>query len=162
MIDGIFVFDCVIHLHDMSNENLNPHRSDSTHVRNMQVGMGEMLRPIHGGDLDYATRTSVEDMYRLVFEESPTDMAMAQVVPVFDWYPDFWAPVALQHAMAAAYPDKVLLRFTGMCTACAWKTLTWFGTVKDAIEAVPGVARVVTTKTRVSEQAEARFRALRS
>ena len=108
MIDDIFVFDCVIHLHDMSNENLNPSRSDSTHVRDMQVGMGEMLRPVHGGDLDYATRTSVEDMHRLVFEESPTDMAMAQVVPVFDWYPDFWAPVDLQHAMAAAYPEKVL------------------------------------------------------
>jgi len=108
MIDDIFVFDCVIHLHDMSNENLNPSRSDSTFVRDMQVGMGEMLRQVHGGDLDYATRTSVEDMHRLVFEESPTDMAMAQVVPVFDWYPDFWAPVDLQHAMAAAYPDKVL------------------------------------------------------
>jgi uncharacterized protein len=108
MIDGMFVFDCVIHLHDMSDENLNPARYDSTHVRDMQVGMGEMLRPLHGGTLDYATRTSVEDMYRLVFEESPTDMAMAQVVPVFDWYPEFWAPVALQHAMAEAFPDRVL------------------------------------------------------
>ncbi len=54
----------------------------------------------------------------------------------------------------------VHVRFTGMCTACAWKTLTWFGTVKDAIEAVPGVARVDAPGTRVSEQAEARFRAL--
>ena len=76
MIDDIFVFDCVIHLHDMSNENLNPSRPDSTYVRDMQVGMGEMLRQVHGGDLDYATRTSVEDMHRLVFEESPTDMAL--------------------------------------------------------------------------------------
>lgn len=108
MIGDITVFDCVIHLHDMSDENLNPSRADSTYVRDMQVGMGEMLRPVHGGDLDYATATSVEDMHRLVFEESPTDLAMAQVVPVFDWYPDFWAPVRLQHAMAAAYPDQVL------------------------------------------------------
>lgn len=35
MIDDIFVFDCVIHLHDMSNENLNPARYDSTFVRDM-------------------------------------------------------------------------------------------------------------------------------
>lgn len=54
----------------------------------------------------------------------------------------------------------VHVRFTGMCTACAWKTLTWFGTVKDAMEAVPGVARVEAPGTRVSEQAEARFRTM--
>jgi Fe-S cluster biogenesis protein NfuA len=53
----------------------------------------------------------------------------------------------------------VHVRFAGMCTACAWKTLTWFGTVKDAIEAVPGVVRVEAPGTRVSAQAEARFRA---
>jgi Fe-S cluster biogenesis protein NfuA len=59
-------------------------------------------------------------------------------------------------------PDGAVVhvRFAGMCTACAWKTLTWFGTVKDAIEAVPGVARVEAPGTRVSEQAEARFRAM--
>lgn len=54
----------------------------------------------------------------------------------------------------------VHVRFAGLCTACAWKTLTWFGTVKDAIEAVPGVASVEAPGTRVSEQAERRFRAL--
>jgi Fe-S cluster biogenesis protein NfuA len=56
----------------------------------------------------------------------------------------------------------VHVRFAGMCTACAWKTLTWFGTVKDAIEAVPGVASVEAPGTRVSEQAQARFAALRA
>ena len=47
-------------------------------------------------------------MYDLVFVQAPTDMAMAQVVPLFDWYEDFFAPVLAQHAMAAAYPDRVL------------------------------------------------------
>lgn len=55
---------------------------------------------------------------------------------------------------------RVSVRFTGMCTACAWKSLTWFGTVKDAIEAVPGVGTVEAPGTRVSEQAEARMRAI--
>ena len=41
MIDDIFVFD---HLHDMSNENLDPARQDSIQMCDMQVGMGEMLR----------------------------------------------------------------------------------------------------------------------
>lgn len=108
MIDGIPVFDCVIHLHDMSDANLAPDRADSAHVRALQVGTGEALRPVHGDTMDYATQVSVESMWDLVFVRSPTDMAMAQVVPVFDWYPDFWAPVALQHAMAAAHPDRVL------------------------------------------------------
>ncbi len=54
----------------------------------------------------------------------------------------------------------VVVRFTGMCTGCSWKTLTWFGTVKDAIESVPGVARVEAPGTRVSAQAEARFRSM--
>ena len=108
MIGDIIVFDNVIHLHDMSDANLSPDRDDSEHVRSMQVGLGNMLRPLHGETIDYATRFAVDDMYRLVFEDSPTDLAMAQVVPVFDWYTDFWAPVALQHAMAAAHPDRVL------------------------------------------------------
>lgn len=107
MIDDIFIFDNVIHLHDMSSDNLT-HRTDATQVRDMQVGMGEMLRPLHGGEVDYATRMSVADMYDMVFVQSATDMAMAQVVPVFDWYEDFWAPVAQQHAMAAAHPERVL------------------------------------------------------
>ena len=108
MIDEIFVFDCVIHVHDMSDENLNPARADSHWVRGLQVGMGEMLRPLHGERTEYAARMSVEEMYDLVFVKSPTDLAMAQVVPVFDWYPQYWAPVELQHAMAVAYPDRVL------------------------------------------------------
>ena len=37
MIDDIFVFD---HLHDMSNENLDPARQDSIQMCDMQVGMG--------------------------------------------------------------------------------------------------------------------------
>ena len=59
MIDEIFIFDNVIHLHDMSTENLTE-RSDAKQVRTMQVGMGEMLRPLHGGEIDYSTRLSVD------------------------------------------------------------------------------------------------------
>ena len=44
----------------------------------------------------------------MVFVDSPTDMAMAQVVPIFDWYEDMFAPVETQHAMAERYPDRVL------------------------------------------------------
>jgi len=33
---------------------------------------------------------------------------MAQVVPIFDWWEDWWAPVELQYEMARRYPDRVL------------------------------------------------------
>lgn len=108
MIGDIFVFDNVIHLHDMSAGNL---RGDVAHTEAstaLAVGLGDALRPLHGDPMDYASRISVEAMYDLVFVQSPTDLAMAQVVPIFDWYRDWWAPVQLQYAMAQAYPDKVL------------------------------------------------------
>ncbi len=85
MIDEIFVFDWVVHLHDMSDENMRTDVPSAEASRSLALGLGELLRPLSGTTLDYATRLSVEDMHRLVFEESPTDMCMAQVVPIFDW-----------------------------------------------------------------------------
>jgi predicted TIM-barrel fold metal-dependent hydrolase len=108
VIGDLFVFDNVIHLHDMSQANTRADRSDAEHVKSLAVGLGNALRPLHGSPLDFATRFRPEDMYDLVFEQSPTDLAMAQVVPIFDWWEDWWAPVRLQHEMAARYPDRVL------------------------------------------------------
>jgi len=108
VIGDVFVFDNVIHLHDMSQANVRADRADAEHVRSLAVGLGEALRPLHGSTLDWAVRFSPEDMYELVFEQSPTDLAMAQVVPIFDWWEDWWAPVELQAEMARRYPDRVL------------------------------------------------------
>lgn len=105
MIDGIFVFDNVIHCYDLSPENLRTDVPDAEHARAL------MIKPAFGARADAASagkKWSVEEMYDLVFRQSPTDMAMAQVVPIFDWYKDWFAPVYLQHAMAKAYPDRVL------------------------------------------------------
>ncbi len=52
----------------------------------------------------------------------------------------------------------VVVRFTGMCCGCAWKSLTWFGTVENALLAVPGVSSVEAAGTRISDEAEARLR----
>jgi hypothetical protein len=57
---------------------------------------------------DMKHKFASEEVYDLVFERGLTDMAMAQVVPIFDWYKDWFAPVAAQHAMAEAYPDRVI------------------------------------------------------
>jgi predicted TIM-barrel fold metal-dependent hydrolase len=99
MIDGMFVFDNVIHLSDTTDANLRADVSTAAQERDSSlrfVGAG-------GG------RTwSVEEMYDIVFVQSPTDLAMAQVVPIFDWYMNWFAPVELQHKLATAYPDRVL------------------------------------------------------
>jgi hypothetical protein len=99
VIDGdIFVFDNAIHVHDVSDANLRPDRDDAELVREQMTS----LAPPH------QQRPTLEEAYRTIFVDSPTDMAMAQVVPLFDWYKDFFAPVETQAAMARAYPERVL------------------------------------------------------
>ena len=51
----------------------------------------------------------VERAGRLLFEESDTDMAVAQTVPFFSYWRDGFSPVALNHALAQDYPDRVIL-----------------------------------------------------
>lgn len=108
MIDDIFVFDNVIHVYDMSDDNTKGD-DESRFGRDSMLGIGGALRPPgYGAELNFAQAWTIGDAYEHVFVRAPTDMAMAQVVPIFEWYKDFFAPVASQHAMAQAYPDRVL------------------------------------------------------
>jgi predicted TIM-barrel fold metal-dependent hydrolase len=106
LIDGIYVFDNVIHAYDMSDENLRPDRDDAATARAHMVGA---LGPPRRQRPEELTRAWLaEDMYSLVFEQSSTDLAMAQVVPIYDWYTNWFAPVNAQYEMARKYPDRVL------------------------------------------------------
>ena len=67
-------------------------------------------------------RWTAEEMYDLVFVQAPTDMAMAQVVPIFDWFEDFFAPVAAQYAMAQRYPERVLFCGGADPSTAVWTT----------------------------------------
>ena len=111
MIDGIFIFDNVIHVYDMSDDNLRSDKADAVEGRDhlLAIGRGGRL-PAYNEDegLNFSKRWSVEELYDMVFIDAPTDLAMAQVVPIFDWFEDFFAPVYAQHAMAEAYPDRVM------------------------------------------------------
>ena len=95
-------------MYDMSDENLRDDRADAELARDLLLSSGRRSRGPFHTDVEFARRWTVEEMYRMVFVDAPTDMAMAQVVPLFDTYEDFFAPVRAQHAMAAAYPDRVL------------------------------------------------------
>jgi predicted TIM-barrel fold metal-dependent hydrolase len=113
VIGDIFVFDNVIHLYDLSPQNIRMERADS--VPSWKQSLEETARIRYPGEppnddpnFDWARRWSVDEMYDLVFRRSPTDMAMAQTVPMFDWFADWYAPVKTQHAMAVAHPERVL------------------------------------------------------
>jgi uncharacterized protein len=112
MIDGIFVFDNVLHVMDFADDNLREDRTDARPSRDRAIRMNRALRwpddPRYEQPPFWARRWTPEDLYELVFERAPVDMAMAQTVPVFDWFKNGYAPVYAQHAMARAYPDRVL------------------------------------------------------
>lgn len=109
MIDEIFVFDNVIHVYDVSQDNLLDDPSARAGRDSMlAIGAGMRWPGYAASGQRFDKRWTVEEMYEMVFVQAPTDMAMAQVVPIFEWFKDFFAPVAAQYEMAQRYPDRVL------------------------------------------------------
>lgn len=108
MIDDIFVFDCVIHCVDMSDANTRG--AEGAFGRQSMADMSAAFRiPECETGIDRFDKAwSTEAMYDLVFGRSGTDMAMAQAVPIYDWYNNGFAPVEAQYALARAHPDRVL------------------------------------------------------
>jgi hypothetical protein len=107
MTDRAFIFDCVVHRIDMSPENLADGPDTDEVIDSIVTGSRLMQAPQYH-DLEYRRGFSVEEMYEMVFVDAPTDMAMVQVVPQFEWFKDLYAPVRLQHEFAEAYPDRVM------------------------------------------------------
>jgi predicted TIM-barrel fold metal-dependent hydrolase len=109
LIDEIFVFDNVIHAYDLSDANIRDDRPDAEQARAFLLALGASTRwSSYNNVIDFARKWTAEDLYDMVFVQAPTDMAMAQVVPIFDWFKDWFAPVRAQHRMAEKYPDRVL------------------------------------------------------
>jgi uncharacterized protein len=106
LIEGIAVFDNVIHAYDLSDANLRPDRDDAELARAHMVGA--LGRPKSQAPEELTREWTTDEMYSLVFENSSTDLAMAQVVPIFDWYTNWFAPVQAQYELAKRHPDRVL------------------------------------------------------
>ncbi len=91
MIDGIPVFDCVIHVYDMSDGNLREDESTSINSRDHMVALQAAAHYAPGNEgYPVATRWSTESVHEMVFTK--------------DWF----APVQAQYEMAKLYPDEVL------------------------------------------------------
>ncbi|MGF6781573.1 amidohydrolase family protein [Paraburkholderia sp. GAS334] len=112
--DDIFIFDNAVHMYDLSDENVS--RSDGILDRGVHLKIAQLRRPkgqekLYGnGDpiAGFARQWGVEDLGRLLFEDSCTDMAMAQAVVLYDVYKKGFAPVEAQYEFARAHPDRVL------------------------------------------------------
>jgi len=109
MIDGIYVFDNVVHMYDMSAGNLRE-RPDSRQAQNYMLDLSKIARDPeqHTKNQPFDRQWTTDAMGKLLFENSDTDMTMAQVVPLFDWWVDGFAPIRAQYEFAQAFPDRVL------------------------------------------------------
>lgn len=112
--DDVFVFDNAVHMYDLSDENLKRH--DADHDRQWHLKIGYTRRP-PGQDEAYgfedrsgsfARRWNTKDLGKYLFDDTSTDMAMAQAVPLYDVYHEGFAPVKAQYEFAQAFPDRVL------------------------------------------------------
>lgn len=118
MKDDVFIFDCVVHAYDVSDENLLPVPGAELAREISARGGGRNLPPIremaHGPDSETGYPENVnhawtpEELYAIEFEGTGVDMAMAQTIPVYDWFERGLSPVEANYAFAAQYPDKVL------------------------------------------------------
>lgn len=114
--NDVFVFDNVVHMYDLSDDNLREAGSAvdrGWHLRigaSRRVDSGDVIaapRGSDGGD-GYERQWSAPDLGHLLFDDGLTDMAMAQAVVLYDVYKEGFAPVQAQYEFAQAYPEKVL------------------------------------------------------
>jgi uncharacterized protein len=106
--DGMFIFDNVVHMYDNTSENVVA--GEGERVAGNLNGFGQLLsNEQYPAKEDFlGTRLEVDEAHRLLFEESDTDMAMAQTVPLFGWWKKGFSPAERQYAFKEAYPEKVV------------------------------------------------------
>lgn len=108
MRDGMFIFDNVVHMYD--NTEANVVGEEGARVAGNLYGFGQVLStPQYPYKEDFlGNELAIEDAHRILFEESDTDMAMAQTVPLFGWWKEGFSPARAQYAFKEAYPEKVV------------------------------------------------------
>jgi uncharacterized protein len=108
MRDGMFIFDNVVHMYD--NTEANVVGEEGARVAGNLFGAGQVFsNETYPYKEDFlGTELALEDAHRILFEESDTDLAMAQTVPLFGWWKNGFSPAKRQWEFQQAYPDKVI------------------------------------------------------
>ncbi len=110
----VFIFDNVVHLYDLSDENLARPDSGLDRLTHLKIGKARrhpwQADTYGGGDPigGFARKWNVDELGKMLFEDSPTDMAMAQAVVLYDVYKEGFSPVQAQYEFARALPERVL------------------------------------------------------
>jgi uncharacterized protein len=114
MKDGMFVFDCAIHTQDFTDAQIAPGtdgRNVTAHRVN-QAGFNKLMARRGPPDKpDFYDPVDIAWANRKLFEESDTDLAMVQTVPLFGPWRASLGPAELCHELAASNPSRLL--FTG-------------------------------------------------
>lgn len=108
MRDDMFIFDSVVHMYDNTESNVVG--EEGRKVANNLAGGGRVYSnakyPYKEDFL--GTELALDEAHRILFEESQTDMAMAQTVPLFGWWKHGFSPAKRQWEFKEAYPEKVI------------------------------------------------------
>ena len=96
----MFIFDNVVHVHNFDPSNLVDGLAERANL-NIYTGSTKTFPPDlrFGSYANFAKAWSVEDIHRIVFDESTTDMCMAQAVPLYDYWKDGLAGVERQQLL---------------------------------------------------------------
>lgn len=108
MYQDYFIFDNVVHMFDNRQSNLLDGADEvieniEAHHSGGYFG-GEATLPPNFA----VSRVDVDEALQYLFENSKTDMAQAQAVPLFGYWKEGFAPARLQFELKQAAPDRVV------------------------------------------------------
>jgi predicted TIM-barrel fold metal-dependent hydrolase len=108
MKDDILVFDGVVHMHDFREHMLIG--EDAKFLKDWSLaGMDFLSRNGQISAPEFVEAPpELEWANKILFEDSDTDFAMVQTVPLFGVFKDGLTPAKLAHEFAASNPDRVL------------------------------------------------------
>ncbi len=107
---GNSIFDCVVHVHNLREDNVieTDGRIAQNNIFRLTKLMKRGIDPIPTYS-EFAVEWSVERIAAMLFhEKSQIDYAMVQTVPLFECYRDGLDVVEKQHALALHCPGKVI------------------------------------------------------
>jgi predicted TIM-barrel fold metal-dependent hydrolase len=104
-----FVFDCVTHVFNFDRKNALGSAGESfiDHLYAFHATLTPEGEPVLSAE-EYMRQWSPEEIHRMVFDESDTDMLVAQPLPLTDLFVDGLSPWEECARMAQAYPDDTI------------------------------------------------------
>jgi predicted TIM-barrel fold metal-dependent hydrolase len=107
--DDVFVFDGVAHVFNF--ESKNAFGSPGEMFANHLYAFHQVLTPeneTHLGDDEFLRQWTIDDIRKMVFDESPTDMLVAMPLPLTDLFRDGLSPWNECAEMASRDPDRTV------------------------------------------------------